>query len=158
MRVERTAMPLGPRLAAAGLALALAVLLAVALRLSPVSLSLPFPWQQTERGILVRNQREALFDKIDLAAKTAYLRDGRFPDRLSQLRDAGLLGAGDLQDPRGGPLLYTAREDSYTLQASEAGRPLADTEADESIAGNFLLDPSLLQTSPATGPPIVLLD
>jgi hypothetical protein len=158
MRIERTAMPLGPRLAAAALAVTVALLLAVAPRQFPASLALPFPWQLPERGVLVRNQREALFDKIDLAAKTAYLRDGRFPDRLSQLRDAGLLGAGDLQDPRGGPLLYSAREDSYSLQASEAGRPLADTEADESIAGNFLLDPSLLQTGPATGPPIVLLD
>jgi hypothetical protein len=160
MRVERPerAASMPQRVAAAGLALGAAVSLAVAAWRAPQSVLLPFPWQQEERAALVRNQRESLFDKIDGAAKTAFLRDGRFPDQLVQLRDAGLLSPADLDDPGGEPLRYSAREDGYTLQATESGRPLPDADTGGSIAGNFLLDPSLLQRGAASGPPIVLLD
>ncbi len=160
MRVDHTDLAGGllPRLAAAGLALGLVALLAAVARTSPENLLLPFPWEQPARDAFVRNQRESLFDKVAGATKTAFLRDGRFPDRLGQLRDTGLLSPADLRDPRGEPLLYTAHEDSYTLQATERGRPLADAEASESISGNFYLDPSLSQSSAKSGPPIVLLD
>jgi hypothetical protein len=160
MRVERLdrGVPVSHRLAAAGLAAAAAVSLAVAVWRAPQSALLPFPWQQEERAAFVRNQRESLFDKIDGAAKAAFLREGRFPDQLVQLRDAGLLSPADLDDPLGEPLRYAAREDSYTLQATASGKQLADADTSGSIAGNFLLDPSLLQGSVASGPPIVLLD
>jgi hypothetical protein len=160
MQVERPEREVSvlQRLAVAGLAAAVAVSLAVAVWRTPQSALLPFPWQQEERAAFVRNQRESLFDKIDGAAKTAFLRDGRFPDLLAQLRDSGLLSPADLYDPRGEPLRYSAREDSYTLQATEAGKPLPDGDTSGSIAGNFFLDPSLLQSSAASGPPIVLLD
>jgi hypothetical protein len=158
MQIERSAIPLAPRLGAACLALALAVALVAVMRRAPETLALPFRWELGERNAFVRNQREALFNKIDGAAKTAFLRDGRFPDSLAQLADSGLLAPADLYDPRGEPLLYSAREDSYTLQATEGGKPLADAGASESITGNFFLDPTLFQSSASTGPPIVLLD
>jgi hypothetical protein len=160
MQIERVdrGVPLVPRLAAAVLAVGLAALLVVAVRVAPETLLLPFPWEQGERNAFLRNQRESLYDKIAGAAKTAFLRDGRFPDGLAQLRDSGLLSAADLDDPRGEPLRYTAREDSYTLQPTEAHKPLADAEASESIAGDFFLDPALLQSRVNVGPPIVLLD
>jgi len=158
MQIERAEVPRLQRWIVAALALGLAALLVVVVRRAPEALPLPFPWQQGERGAFLRNQRESLFNKIDGAAKTAFLRDGRFPDRLVQLRDSGLLSPADVLDPRGEPLLYSAREDSYNLQATEAGRPLGEGEARESIAGNFFLDPTLVQSAATTGPPVVLLD
>jgi hypothetical protein len=158
MQIERPEVPFLPRLAASCLALALAASLVAVVRRAPQTLVLPFPWEQAERNGFLRNQRESLFYKIDGAAKTAFLRDGRFPDSLAQLCDSDLLAPADLIDPLGEPLLYSAREDSYTLQATEGGKPLVDAGASESIAGNFLLDPSLVQPNAATGPPVVLLD
>jgi hypothetical protein len=158
MQLDRPVVPASGRLVVGVLAFGLAGLLAALVHLAPATLALPFPWERADRGAFERNQREALFNKIDGAAKTAFLRDGRFPDRLSQLRDAGLLSPDDLLDPHGEPLQYTAREDSYTLQATAGGKPLPDADASDSIAGNFLLDPTLLQNKTATGPPIVLLD
>jgi hypothetical protein len=160
MQIERSdrLVPPAHRAVAAGLAVAMAVALIATARRAPDRLLLPFPWEQGERAAFERNQRESLYDKIEAAAKTAFLRDGRFPDQLGQLRDAGLLSPADLADPGGGPLLYSAREDSYTLQATEAGRPLADADTIGAISGNFLLDPTVLQNAPQNGPPIVLLD
>ncbi|HXO43644.1 MAG TPA: hypothetical protein VN999_19510, partial [Thermoanaerobaculia bacterium] len=160
MQIERPGrlVPLAHRMAAAGLAVAAAAALVVAARQAPERLLLSLPWEQGERAAFVRNQRESLYAKIETAAKTACLRDGRFPDQLGQLRDSGLLSPADLTDPGGEPLLYSVREDGYTLQATEAGKPLADADTSGSSVGNFLLDPSFSQTSPQKGPPIVLLD
>src|SRR6202521_324312 len=160
MQIERPdrLVPLAHRAVAAGLALAMAVALVAAARRAPDRVLLPFPWEQGERAAFERNQRESLYDKIEAAAKTALDRNGRFPDQLGQLRDSGLLSPADLADPGGEPLLYVAREDSYTLQATEAGRPLADADTIGAVSGNFLLDPTVLQSGPQNGPPIVLLD
>jgi len=160
MQIERPGrlVPLAHRLAAAGLAVAAAAALVAASRQAPERMLLSLPWEQGERAAFVRNQRESLYGKIEAAAKTACLRDGRFPDQLAQLRDSGLLSPADLTDPGGEPLLYSVREDGYTLQATEGGKPLADADTSGSIAGNFLLDPSFAQNSPQKGPPIVLLD
>lgn len=160
MQVERPdrLVPLAHRAAAAGLAVAMAVALVAAARRAPDRVLLPFPWEQGERAAFERNQRESLYDKIEAVAKTAFLRDGRFPDLVGQLRDSGQLSPTDLVDPRGEPLLYSAREDSYTLQATDGGKPLADADTIGSISGNFLLDPTVLQSAPQNGPPIVLLD
>jgi len=160
MQIERPErlVPLAYRVAAAGLAVAAAAALIVAARQAPEGVLLSLPWEQEERIAFVRNQRESLYGKIEAAAKTAFLRDGRFPDQLGQLRDSGLLSPADLADPAGEALLYSVREDGYTLQATEAGKPLADADTSGSIAGNFLLDPSFYQNSTQKGPPIVLLD
>src|SRR6202521_3181641 len=160
MQIERPdrLVPLAHRAVAAGLALAMAAALVAAARRAPDRVLLPFPWEQGERAAFERNQRESLYDKIEAAAKTAFLRDGRFPAHPGQLRAPGLLPPADLADPGGEPLLYVAREDSYTLQATEAGRPLADADTIGAVSGNFLLDPTVLQSGPQNGPPIVLLD
>lgn len=160
MQVERPGrlVPLAHRLAATGLGVAVAAALVVAARQAPEHVLLSLPWEQGERAAFVRNQRECLYGKIETAAKTACLRDGRFPDQLAQLRDSGLLSAADLTDPGGEPLVYSVREDGYTLQATDGGKPLADADTSGSSVGNFLLDPSFSQTSPQKGPPIVLLD
>jgi hypothetical protein len=141
------------------LAALLTALVVAALLLRPDSLVVPFPWQERERDVLVRDQRAALYLKIDRAAKTWFLLKGSFPDRLQDLVTAGLLAPADLQDPEGQPLHYLASEESYTLQPLHAGKPLAGAGETEAITGNFLLDPEFLNVTPASaGPPLVLLD
>jgi hypothetical protein len=141
------------------LALLLAVLIAFVVLRVPDSLLLPFPWQEHEREVLVRDQRASLYLKIDRAAKTWFLLKGSFPEHLQDLVTARLLSPADLEDPEGRPLQYTASEESYTLRPLERSRPLPGAEATEAITGNFLLDPDIF--SPAQQPtaaPLVLLD
>lgn len=139
-------------------ALLAALVIATLVRL-PDSLLLPLPWQQRERAALARDQRAALYLKIDRAAKTWFLLKGSFPDRLQDLANAGLLSPADLKDAEAHPLLYAASEESYTLQPLEHGKPVPGTEATEAITGNFLLDPEFLNVSPeSTATPLVLLD
>jgi hypothetical protein len=141
------------------LALLLAALVVAALLRVPDSLLLPFPWQQRDREVLVRDQRAALYLKIDRAAKTWFLLKGSFPDHLQDLVNARLLSPADLEDPEGRPLKYGAGEDSYTLQPLEKARPVVGAEATEAITGNFLLDPEILNAAPeSTAAPLVLLD
>lgn len=160
MKVEPRPVP-PPSLGWVGrsLAVLLAVLVVATLLRVPDSLLLPLPWQQHERETLVRDQRAALYLKIDRAAKTWYLLKGSFPDRLQDLVGAGLLSSSDLKDPDGRPLQYAATEESYTLQSLEHGKPVPGAEATEAITGNFLLDPEILNTTPeSTAAPLVLLD
>jgi hypothetical protein len=160
MKVEaRPAPPTSLGWVGRSLAAVLTVLVIAALLRVPDSLLLPFPWQAHERETLVRDQRAALYLKIDRAAKTWFLLKGSFPDHLQDLVAAGLLSSADLKDPEGRPLQYVAGEESYTLQPLERGRPVPGTEATEAITGNFLLDPEVLSSTPeSTATPLVLLD
>ncbi|HVR97682.1 MAG TPA: DUF4388 domain-containing protein [Thermoanaerobaculia bacterium] len=160
MTVERpVGAPVFLRLMPALLAAGLAVLLGAVLLTRPGALLLPFPWQDGERAAVIRDQQESLYLKIDRAAKTFFLLEGRFPDGLGQLRDAGLLATEDLRDLRGRPLQYTPAEESYLVQPIEAGQPAAGEGASEAVSGNFLLDPEFLSvTSESSGQPLVLLD
>ena len=160
MRVEATSAapasrPILPKLLAAGLAgLAVAVLLT-----RPEALIFPFPWQTGERGALAQDQRSSLYLKIDRAAKTSFLLEGRFPSSLAELQQAGFLSRGDLRDPQGHTLRYTAAEESYSLQPVQGGKPIPGTETSEAISGNFFLDPEFLTLpTDSTAPPLVLLD
>jgi hypothetical protein len=147
--------PLVPRILAAGLA----ALLVAALLLRHEGVLLPFPWQERERERLGQDLRSSQYLKIDQAAKTWYLLEGRFPASLGELVGSGLLDRADLRDPQGMPLRYEPGEESYTLQPMDAGKPLAGTETSEAVTGNFLLDPEIL-TVPAESAehPLVLLD
>ncbi|HEX4965859.1 MAG TPA: DUF4388 domain-containing protein [Thermoanaerobaculia bacterium] len=160
MRVEpkpaaRVTAPWGGR----ALAALLVLLVAAAVWRVPDSLMVPFPWHDRQRAALARDQRAALYLKIDRAAKTWFLLKGSFPDRLEDLVQAGFLSRDDLKDPEGHPLLYTASEESYTLQPMARGKPVPGTEATEAITGNFLLDPEVLNVPPESqAAPLVLLD
>jgi hypothetical protein len=160
MRVEpRPAAPLGVPWGGRALALLLALVVVGALWRVPDSLMVPFSWQARERTALARDQRAALYLKIDRAAKTWFLLKGSFPDRLEDLVQAALLSPADLRDPEGHPLRYTASEESYTLQPMDGGKPVPGTEATEAITGNFLLDPEVLNVAPESqASPLVLLD
>jgi hypothetical protein len=153
--VEEVRRPLLTKLAAAVLAaLTLAVLV-----LAPGAVVIPFPWQGEERLALAREQRASLYLKIDRAAKTWFLLEGRFPERLSQLVEAGFLSPRDLRDPQEHPLQYSATGESYTLQPILDGGPVEGAETSEAITGNFLLDPDFLAVpAESAAQPLVLLD
>ena len=147
-----------PALARAAAALLTVLVLAV-LFLAPRSVVVPFPWQEDERLALAHEERASLSLKIDRAAKTWFLLEGRFPERLGQLVQAGYLSPRDLVDPDGHPLQYAVTEESYTLQPTKDGKPMPGAETTEAITGNFFLDPEFL-TLPeeSAAQPIVLLD
>jgi uncharacterized protein DUF4388 len=159
MKVETSAEEVRrPALVKAAGAL-LAVLVLAVLLLAPGAVVVPFPWQGEERLALAHEQRTSLYLKIDRAAKTWFLLEGRFPERLSQLVQAGYLSPGDLADPEGYPLQYSATEESYALQPLRDGKPVAGAETSEAITGNFLLDPGFLTLpSESSAQPLVLLD
>ncbi|MES1241107.1 MAG: DUF4388 domain-containing protein [Acidobacteriota bacterium] len=160
MRVEAPPAEAVRRPALARVAAVLLALLMVAvLFLVPGAAVIPFPWQGEERLALAHEQRASLSLKIDRAAKTWFLLEGRFPERLSQLVQAGYLSPRDLVDPEGHPLQYSATEESYTLQPTKAGKPVRGAETTEAITGNFFLDPEFL-TLPeeSAAQPLVLLD
>ena len=130
MKLEARNAPAAASLGWVGraLALLLTALVVAALLRVPDSLLLPFPWQQREREVLVRDQRAALYLKIDRAAKTWFLLKGSFPDHLQDLVSARLLSPADLEDPEGRPLKYGSGEDSYTLQPLEKSRPVVGAD------------------------------
>ena len=151
----------GVRPLAVGAALLAAVLLVAALLVAPVSFFLPFPWQDGERGSMHARRDAAHLVELDRAAKTFFLLEGRFPDDLRELVDAGLLKPRDVYDSRGRRLSYESQERSYVV------RPLVvDTASpgfEEGIAGNFLLDPEIQiglrsDRDEAAEPPLILLD
>jgi hypothetical protein len=137
--------------------LALVVLLLVLIG-RPVALLLPFPWQQEQQAAFSKNQSFATFQKIDQAAKTFYLVEGRFPDSLEQLVDLGLLAGGDLRDAEGRPLLYVNQGLEYSLQPLAVSGEPAGEPVEEAVSGNFLLDPEFLAPAESQRPPLVLLD
>lgn len=135
-----------------------AALLAVLL-LAPGAILQPFPWQKPDAQALAAEQRRALYLKIDRAAKTYFLLQGRFPDSLDELVRRGLLSSNDLEDALGYPLRYRPQEESYVLTPLAGGQPVASAETTEAITGNFLLDPEFLSsTAEPAGAPLVLLD
>ncbi|HEV2843225.1 MAG TPA: DUF4388 domain-containing protein, partial [Thermoanaerobaculia bacterium] len=159
MKVEpRPAPPASLGWVSRTLAILLAALVIAALVRTPDSLLIPFPWQTSEREAFARDQRSALYLKIDRAAKTWFLLEGSFPERLTDLVTARLLSPSDLRDPQGRPLRYIAQEESYALQPLAWGKPVG-AEASEAISGNFLLDPEFLRVPPESSTaPLVLLD
>jgi hypothetical protein len=142
------------RLLAAGLAAALVGLLGS----EPSRLLLPFPWQGSLRQILVEQQRSAGYIKVDRAAKTFFLLEGRFPESLSELVDQRLLNPEDLIDPGGATLGYSAFAASYQIRLQEDREISSGGSRVETITGDFLLDPEFVVPELAALPPLVLLD
>ncbi len=141
------------------LAATLATLALLLLVLAPAAVVIPFPWQDAERLALADEQKASLYQKIDRAAKTWFLLEGRFPERLAQLVEAGFLSPRDLADPQGRPFQYSVTEESYTLQPLVDGKPVPGEGTTEAITGNFLLDPGFLSLpAQSSAQPLVLLD
>lgn len=147
-----------PRRWATALALLLSVGLAAAAAMAPAAALAPLPWQRSEHRAVVEVQRLADRLAVDRAAKTYFLLEGHFPDRLEQLIDLGLLDAEDRVGPEGRRLTLVAGEESYDILVVGEDEPLWS----EAISGNFLLDPDLYvsaRTAAASSEaPLVLLD
>jgi Domain of unknown function (DUF4388) len=158
MRVEEAAVPPAFRTVARLAALVPAVLLVAFLLLQPASLLLPF-WGEAQRQGFWQAERSVLFLKIDRAAKTFFLVESHFPERLALLQQLDLLNAADLRDPQGAELRYSAREESYTVQPVDGkGAPIRGAETTDAVTGNFLLDSDFISVSPDAKAPLVLLD
>ncbi|MEE8138722.1 MAG: DUF4388 domain-containing protein [Thermoanaerobaculia bacterium] len=146
--------PWTARLLAAGLATALVALLSSQPRL----LLLPFPWQGGLRQTLAAQQRSAGYFKVDRAAKTFFLLEGRFPESLSELVEQRLLNPEDLTDPGGRPFTYSALATSYLIHPHGDDVPSPGSARVETVTGDFLLDPEFVVPELAQRPPLVLLD
>jgi len=159
MKVEQLAVPLSFRTVARLVALLPVGFLIAALLTEPSLLPLPFPWEEAQRQILTQEQRSALYLKIDRAAKTFFLLEDRFPERLSDLQQLELLAPADLHDPQGHELRYSARDEGYQVQPVDGkGTRIVGAESAEAVTGNFLLDQSFINVSPDSQTPLVLLD
>lgn len=125
----------------------------------PGSLLLPFPWQEKERAAFEKQQRAALYLKVDRGAKTFFLLDGQFPERLQSLAGRHLIGVNDMRDPRSRPLRYEPSDIRYELAPVAQGEPIAELAADEAITGDFLLDLDFYSIDDQeVEQPLVLLD
>jgi hypothetical protein len=159
MKVEQLAVPFSFRTVARVVALLPVILLIVFLLTEPALLFLPFPWEDAPRQALAHSQRAALYLKIDRAAKTFYLLEARFPERLTQLQQLELLSGADLRDSQGHEIRYSVRDDGYKLQPVDGrGAPVRGAETNDAVTGNFLLDSEFISVSPDSQAPLVLLD
>ena len=124
----------------------------------PVSLLLPFPWQENSRSTAERQMRESLFQRLDRSARTFFLMEAHYPDTLEELGLRRMISPRDLQDPAGYQLEYSADAVSYRIQLRENGRALEGLGNTEAITGDFLVDPQFLSAASSADAPLVLLD
>jgi hypothetical protein len=137
------------------LPLVLAVLILGLLYRNPAVVLFPAPGLTAERESFDRLRRLARFEVIDRAARTHHLVEGRYPSRIQELIDFGLLSAHALQEPRGAHLALRARDESYEiLVVGQPGRGMR-----EGVYGDFLLDRALFAALlEDAGLPLVLID
>ncbi|MEM8930821.1 MAG: DUF4388 domain-containing protein [Acidobacteriota bacterium] len=124
----------------------------------PVSLLLPFPWQDTARSTAERQIRQSLFQRIDRSARTYFLMEAHYPDELSELRGLGLISGVDLSDPAGYALDYSTDQVSYRIRLSTGEETVEGLGTTEAITGDFLVDPQFLGSAATAQAPLVLLD
>lgn len=161
VRAPASPAPAGRRLAflhaqGAGLAAVLLIGLAV---LQPQALLLPFPWQAPERAVFEKQQRVAAHLRVDRAARTFFLLEGRYPEGLKQLVAMRLLAERDLRNAQGHLLDYQHTAADYSVQPIISGRARPDLGGSEGITGDFWLDPEfLLGEGRDEEIPVVLLD
>ncbi len=120
-------------------------------------LLLPFPWQGGLREAFDSQRERLSVHKIDSAATTFFLLEGRYPEDLSLLVADRLLSPEAVADPRGRRFVFSAGPASYLVQRVSSTET-ADTGWSGAIAGNFLLDPQFLVAEAVSEPPLVLLD
>lgn len=124
----------------------------------PSHILLPFPWQGGLRDAWRNEQRGVLHLKIERAATTFFLLNGRFPEELEELRTARLLTTRDLVDPSGRSLVMSSATVSYRVESPTGDALEDDTTLRGTIAGNVLLDPTFRLPDAAAEPSLVLLD
>lgn len=140
------------------LGLALMALFVVLFTTAPERMLLPFPWQRGLQEGFDRERANAALSRLRRANSAHFLLHGRFAEELSELEAGGLLPAADLEDLNGQPLLYSATEASYVVSSSGGFLQEGGTLLQETIRGNFLLDPEVEQPAESRKPLLVLLD
>lgn len=139
------------------LGIGMLVSLAALLVLAPERFLVPLDGQERVRDAVAAEVREALYLKVDRAAKAHFLLRGSFPDSLADLVALDLLAAGDTRLAGGQLLAYTPAPVSYLLAVEGEDRGDAAVRT-ETIGGNFLLDPDFSPPEIVDTPPLVLLD
>ncbi len=133
--------------------------LAVVVVWRPNSLVYPFFWLESERLELEKQRRSSVYMKIDRAAKTFFLLEGRFPDDLHTLVTRGLLSPEDVVGSGGRILSYLPGDRGYVIRPGATDGTDPGVSKVEAIAGDFFLDPEFAIHLPDRGPPpLVLLD
>ena len=122
----------------------------------PVRMLLPFPWQSGVQDAADRERAGAVLSRVRLANGAHFLLHGRFAEEMSELATAGLLPPALLVMTSDRGLSYSATEDSYVLTWLAGGQ--SETVLQESVRGDFLLDPELEPPSRSRRAPLVLLD
>ncbi len=161
-QVERKRVPLIDRLrrslwwvlpaAAAGL------LLAVVLW-RPNLVFYPGFWLEPQRLAFEQQTRASEYQKIDRAAKTFFLLEGRFPEDLHTLVARELLSPRDVVGPGGKVLTYVPGDRGYMILPAVMDGTDPGVNEPEAIAGDFFLDPEYVVRAPErSAAPLVLLD
>jgi hypothetical protein len=137
----------------------LVIVLFVLVAWRPSGLLLPFPWLREERAAFDRQQRVARSLVIDRAARTHFLLQGRYPDRLGELVERGLLSERHLFDPGRQRYGYQADAISYVLESPTLPTPHQPAAVSETISGDFVVDPEFFHgLRENEGIPLILLD
>ena len=119
---------------------------------------LPFPWQESLRQAVLDEQTSAAYLKVDRAAKTSFLLDGHFPEKLDKLVADAYLTPRDLVDPAGRRLGYASQVAGYLIYPEDEGDAAPGASRTEAVTGNFLLDPEFVPEQEVEQAPIVLLN
>lgn len=136
-----------------------ALILAGVVLLGPNLLVYPFFWLEPERLEFEKQRRSSVYLKIDRAAKTFFLLEGRFPDDLHALVARGLLSNRDIVGSRGRILAYLPGDRGYVIKSAVMDGTDPGVIKTEAIAGDFFLDPEFVILAPQTESiPLVLLD
>lgn len=152
-------MPWVAPIAARALAVGAAVFVMLAVFESPRRLLLPFPWQEADREAFAKSQLEASWRTIDMAARSFYLVEGRFPSDLAELVAAELVEPERAFDPDGDPVALTTEILGYRLEPIKDGEPVTEMAYVATVVGDLLLDPEAVSASSASQEaPLVLLD
>lgn len=123
------------------------------------ALALPYPWMRDDRAAFERQQRVARALAIDRGARTFFLLEGHYPDRLEELVGRRILRPRQLMDPSGHPYRYRADAVSYLLETVDPESGTLGTATSESIAGDFAVDPEFFGgLREDDGIPLILLD
>lgn len=123
----------------------------------PSRILLPFPWQRGIQDSLDRERSSAALARLRLANSTHFLLFGRFGEDLVDLTESGLLPAEGLAIAEGMDLTYSATGESYVVGSSRDGQ-IDEAFLQESVRGNFLLDPEIEPPAQSRRAPLVLLD
>jgi Domain of unknown function (DUF4388) len=139
-----------------GLGLAVAIVWIAAT--SPLRIVLPLSHEEPMRQRARAARYAASELRIQRAAVTYRLLQGRFPESAAELSDLGLVDDRDLTDESGRAIQFSSTEVSYVAQSAEGEAASAGVVVAGAVTGNFLLDSDFGVGDHSTVAPLVLLD